>query len=216
MCASAREICQLIWIFIVIYACTVPIGALLHAATQRIRRAFENINVGEKLQRRNGWRWKFVWHNATTFVVVQKRPAIERITLHRAQHRIWFHERSIGKCNPALCARETRIKCVVVIGYSLLSVRKVVRLKPYQPDRWLRPCNSLWPWTKFACARHWRTSTVCFYTVPSLSITEEGWINVAHIVVVMWDTFSLEGSLLYGRGGESIFGRRAFLQWERA
>ena len=37
------------------------------------------------------------------FVVVQKRPATEPITLRRAQHRFWFPQRSlIGKCCPSL------------------------------------------------------------------------------------------------------------------
>ena len=43
------------------------------------------------------------------------------------------------------------INCVAVIEYSLLSFRKVVRLKPDQPDRWLRPCFEVsclgvWGW----------------------------------------------------------------------
>ena len=50
------------------------------------------------------------------------------------------------------------------------------------------------------CTTLWRISAACINTVPSLSITKKGWINVAHIVVVMWDTFPLEGSLLYGKG----------------
>ena len=47
---------------------------------------------------------------------------------------------------------------------------------------------------------------VYIYPVSSLSITEEGIINVAHIVVAMWDTFHWKMHFSREGGCESAFG----------
>ena len=41
-------------------------------------------------------------HNILTFVIGQKWPATESMTLRKAQHQFWFLERLFGKCYSAL------------------------------------------------------------------------------------------------------------------